>query len=105
MLLKAVCSDNEGEYTCPFEEHCSKHGIKNGRTVPKTPQQNRLVEKMNRTICEKVQSMLSYAKLPKIFWCEAVRTTADIINLSLAYALEMDVPEHTWTKKMSVTSM
>ena len=48
---------------------------------------------MNLTICEKVWSMFSYAKLLKIFWHEIV------INLSPAYALEMDIPEHVLTGK------
>ena len=67
LSLKAVPSDNRGEYTGLFEENCGKHGIKHERTVPNTPQQNGLAKIMNRTICEKVRSMLSHAKLSKHF--------------------------------------
>ena len=35
--------------------------------VPKTPELNRLAERMNQTIMERVRSMLAHAKLPKIF--------------------------------------
>ena len=67
-------------------------------TVAKTPQQNGLTER-NRTICENVRSMLSHSKLLKIFWGEAVHIAVEIINLSPAYALEMDDPKRMWTGK------
>ncbi|PKI43124.1 hypothetical protein CRG98_036503 [Punica granatum] len=54
MKLKCVRSDNGGEYRGPFENYCRIHGIKLERTVPKTPQQNGLVEMMNRTIVERM---------------------------------------------------
>ena len=67
MSLKAICSDNGGEYTCMFDEYCRKHEIKHERTISKTLQQNELVKRMNYTIYEKVWSILSHAKLLKIF--------------------------------------
>lgn len=70
------------EYINLFKEYYRKYRIKNEKTLTKTPQQNELAVRMNRSICERVRSMLSYAKLSKIFWSEAVRTAADIINLS-----------------------
>lgn len=92
MKLKCVRSDNGGEYRGPFEEYCRKYGIKLEKTVPKTPQQNGLAERMNRTITEKVRSMLSHAKLPKSFWRKAVKTPVHLINLSPSVPLDGDVP-------------
>ena len=43
--------------------------------------------------------MLSNANLSKIIWGEAVRTKINIINLSLVYALEMDVIERLRTRR------
>jgi len=43
--------------------------------------------------------MLLHAKFLKIFWGEVVRIAADITNLSLTYALKMDVQERMWTGK------
>jgi len=54
---------------------------------------------MDRTIDKKVWSILSYAKLPKIFWGEAMCSTIDIIYLSPAYTSEMDVSWHVCTEK------
>ena len=65
--LKAVGADNGGEYRCPFESYCKLHGIRLEKTVPKTPQQNGVAEKMNRTIEDWIRCMLSNSKLPKSF--------------------------------------
>ena len=65
--LRAVRADNGGEYRGPFENYCKLHGIRLEKTVPKTPQQNGVVERMNRTIEERIRCMLSHSKLPKSF--------------------------------------
>jgi len=41
-----------------FNGFCTERGIKRHRTCAYTPQQNEVVERMNRTIMEKVRSML-----------------------------------------------
>ena len=43
--LKYVRADNDGEYRGPFEQYCRSHGIRLEKTVPKTPQQNGVVER------------------------------------------------------------
>ena len=43
--------------------------------------------------------MLSYAKLPKSFWGEAMRATVGLINLSPSYSLEGDILERVWIGK------
>ena len=50
-----------------------------------------IAERMNRTIQEKVRSMLSNAELPNGFWAEAVATAVHLINKYL--------PVRFWTKK------
>ena len=65
--LKAVRADNGGEYRCPFENYCELHGIRLEKTVHKTPQQNGVAERINRTIEERIRCMLSHSKLPKSF--------------------------------------
>ena len=43
--------------------------------------------------------MLSHSKLPKSFWGKAMRTSIDLINLSLPVPLKGDVPKRVCTKK------
>ena len=88
--LKAVRADNEGEYRGQFEEYCRSKGIRIEFTVPKTPELNGLAERMNRTIMERVWSMLAHAKLPKTFWAEALTTATYVINRSPSVPLEGD---------------
>ena len=97
--LKCVRSDNGGEYLGPFDEYCNSLGIRHQRTVKKTPQQNGVAERMNRTIVERIRCMLSHAKLSRTFWGEAMRTAVDLINLSPSNPLLGDVPERVWRGK------
>ena len=60
---------------------------------------NGVVERMKRTIEERIRCMLSYSKLPNSVWGEAVRTSIDLINLSPSVPLKGDVPKRVWTGK------
>ena len=91
--LKYVKANNGGEYKGPFEQYCRSHGIRLEKTVPKTPQQNGVAKRMNRTVCDRIRCMISYAKSPKSFWGEAMRIAVDLINLSSSHPLEGDIPE------------
>jgi len=53
LKLKCLRSDNGGEYIDGgFKEYCAVNGIRMEKTVPGTPQQNGIAERMNRTINE-----------------------------------------------------
>lgn len=97
--LKCLRTDNGGEYIGTFAAYCKSHGIRHEKVPPKTPQMNGVAERMNRTIAEKVRSMLSQAKLPKSFWGEAVRTAVDLINLSPSRPLNGEIPDEIWYGK------
>ena len=98
--LKCLRSDNGGEYTSKeFDSYCKRQGIRHEKTVPRTPQHNGVAERMNRTIMERVRSMISMAKLPKPFWGEAVRAACYLINRSPPAPLNFEVPEKIWSGK------
>lgn len=95
--LKCLRTDNGGEYTSnEFENFCSQHGIRHEKTEPGTPQHNGVAERMNRTIVEKVRSMLNMSKLPKSFWAEAVKTAVYVINRAPSVPLGFEIPEKAW---------
>ncbi|KAH9302162.1 hypothetical protein KI387_013745, partial [Taxus chinensis] len=53
LKLKCLRTDNGGEYcNNEFDDYCSKNGIRRQKTVLGTPQQNGVLERMNRTIME-----------------------------------------------------
>jgi transposase InsO family protein len=63
--LKCLRSDNGGEYcNKEFDDYFSYHGIRREKTVLRTPQENGVSERMNRTIMERARSMRLYASLP-----------------------------------------
>ena len=96
--LKAVRVDNEGEYRGQFKEYCRLKGIRLEYTMPTTPEFNGLAERMNRTIMDRVWSMLAHAKLSKTFWVEALMTATFVINRSPSTPLD-GVPQRVWTYK------
>ena len=72
--IKVLRTDNEGEYKSDqFLKVCQDCGIVRHFTVRKTPQQNEVSKRMNKTLVEKVCCMLSNAELGRKFWVEAVK--------------------------------
>nr|GFA78080.1 hypothetical protein [Tanacetum cinerariifolium] len=51
----------------------------------KTPQQNRVVERRNRTLVEAARTMLTFANLPLFLWAEAIATTCFTQNHSIIH--------------------
>ena len=43
--LKSIIVDNGGEYRGPFQQYCRSHDIRLDKMIPKTPQQNGVVER------------------------------------------------------------
>jgi hypothetical protein len=66
-------------------------------TIPSTPQQNGLAKRMNRTLLERVRSMLTGSGMPKKFWAEAVTTAAYLINRSPSSYVVLKKPMEAWS--------
>ncbi|KAK2445742.1 putative mitochondrial protein [Trifolium repens] len=79
-ILK-VRSDHGGEFENePFATFCEDHGIVHEFSAPRTPQQNGVVERKNRSLQEMARTMMHETKLAKHFWAEAVNTACYIQN-------------------------
>ena len=50
-----------------FDEYCNDQGISHNFSAPRTPQQNGVVERRNRTLEEMARTMLCENNLPKYF--------------------------------------
>nr|GEW68987.1 DNA-directed DNA polymerase [Tanacetum cinerariifolium] len=57
-----------------MNEFCTKKGIRKEFSNARTPQQNGVAERRNRTLIEAARTMLADAKLTVSFWAEAVNT-------------------------------
>nr|GEW29934.1 hypothetical protein [Tanacetum cinerariifolium] len=62
---------------------CEDKGIKREFNVARTPQQNGVAERRNRTLIEAARTMLVHSKLPTTFWAEAVNTACYVLNRAL----------------------
>ncbi|GJU82196.1 putative ribonuclease H-like domain-containing protein [Tanacetum coccineum] len=63
-----------------MDEFCRDKGIKREYSVARTPQQNGVAERKNRTLIEAARTMLADSKLPTTFWAEAVSTACYVQN-------------------------
>ncbi|GJV35431.1 retrovirus-related pol polyprotein from transposon TNT 1-94 [Tanacetum coccineum] len=63
-----------------MDDFCREKGIKREYSVARTPQQNGVAERRNRTLIEAARTMLADSKLPTTFWAEAVSTTCYVQN-------------------------
>lgn len=96
--LRTFRSDNGGEYiSSEFEEYLKSQGIRHEYTIPKTPEQNGVAERMNRTLVEKVRCMLADSGLPKVFWAETLSTATYLHNRSPTKPLGGVTPSEAWT--------
>ncbi|GKA23564.1 putative zinc finger, CCHC-type containing protein, partial [Tanacetum coccineum] len=60
-----------------------EEGIENQTSAHRTPEQNGVVERRNRTLVEAARMMLSASKLPLFFWAEAIATACYSQNRSI----------------------
>ena len=103
--IKILRSDNGGEYTSKeFSNYLKEKGIQHQLSVPRTPEQNGVSERMNRTIQETARCMIHNAGLDKKFWAEAVCTAVMIRNRSPTVAVDNMTPyECFYGKKPDVS--
>lgn len=98
--IKTLHTDNGGEYVNHrFKKFLDENGIQHLRTMPYTPQQNSIAERYNRTICEKVRSMLNYAGLGPEYWAEAILTATYIRNRCPTNSRDGKIPEEIWSDR------
>nr|GEY07553.1 retrovirus-related Pol polyprotein from transposon TNT 1-94 [Tanacetum cinerariifolium] len=69
-------------------------GILHQTSVARTPEQNGVVERRNRTLVEAARTMLSDAKVPLFFWAEAIATACFTQNRSLVILRHEKTPYH-----------
>nr|GEX93927.1 ribonuclease H-like domain-containing protein [Tanacetum cinerariifolium] len=82
--VKIIRIDNTTEFkNHDLNQFCGMKGIKREFSVARTPQQNGVAERKNRTLIEASRTMLSDLLLPIPFWTEAVNIVCYVQNMVL----------------------
>jgi len=79
--IGAIRSDHGGEFQNEkFISFCNKLGIFHNFFAPRTPQQDGVVERKNRSPEELARTILNDFALPKCFWVDAMSIACYVMN-------------------------
>nr|GEW15336.1 integrase, catalytic region, zinc finger, CCHC-type, peptidase aspartic, catalytic [Tanacetum cinerariifolium] len=103
--VRYVRTDNGTEFVNhTMTEYYERIGIFHQKSVPRTPQQNGVVERWNRTLVEAARTMLIFSKALMFLWAEAVATACYTQNRSLIHTRHHKTPyELVHNKKPDLT--
>nr|GEZ22345.1 hypothetical protein [Tanacetum cinerariifolium] len=92
-----------------LDAYFAAEGILHQTSVARTPKQNGVVKRRNRTLVEADRTMLSAAKVHLLFWAEAIATSCFTQNCSLVVSKSSavttaDAPNKYPTQAPTVTS-
>ncbi|KAI3715584.1 hypothetical protein L6452_22570 [Arctium lappa] len=98
--VKVIRSDNGTEFkNHDLNTFCEEKGIERQYNAPRTPQQNGVAERRNRTLIEAARSLLADSKLPITFWTEAVNTVCYVQNRVLVVKPKNKTPYELLNKR------
>nr|GEY43995.1 putative ribonuclease H-like domain-containing protein [Tanacetum cinerariifolium] len=81
LKFKVIRCDNGTEFkNSDLNPFCGLKGIKREFSIPRTPQQNGIAERKNRTLIKAARTLLADSLLPISFWAEAVNTACYVQN-------------------------
>ncbi|KAJ9541607.1 hypothetical protein OSB04_028113 [Centaurea solstitialis] len=82
--VRKIRSDNGTEFrNAKLQSFLEEVGITHNFSAVRTPQQNGVVERKNRTLVEAARSMMAHSGVPQQFWAEAVSTACYTQNRTL----------------------
>nr|GEV61912.1 putative ribonuclease H-like domain-containing protein [Tanacetum cinerariifolium] len=91
-ILK-IRTDNGTEFkTEKLRAFYAKLGIFHKTSIARTPQQNGVVERRNRTLVEAARTMLIFSKAPEFLWVEAIATACFTHNRSIVHTRHNKTP-------------
>ncbi|GKF16192.1 retrovirus-related pol polyprotein from transposon TNT 1-94, partial [Tanacetum coccineum] len=103
--VRYVCTGNGTKFVNKdLTDYYKRVGIFHQKTVLRTPQQNGVVKRQNRTLVEAARIMLIFSKAPMLLWVEAVATACYTQNRSLIHTRHDETPyELVHDKKPDLT--
>ncbi|GJW04868.1 putative ribonuclease H-like domain-containing protein, partial [Tanacetum coccineum] len=101
--VKTIRCDNGTEFkNRDIIELCGSKGIKREYSNARTPQQNRVAKRKNRTPIEAARTMLADLFLPNNFWAEVVSTACYVLNRVLVTKPQNKTPYELITGKIPI---
>ncbi|GJV31368.1 hypothetical protein Tco_1391768 [Tanacetum coccineum] len=86
LQVQRVRTDNGTEFkNKTLAKFFDEVGISQQFSAARTPQQNGVVERRNRTLVEAARTMLTFANLPLFLWAEAIATACFTQNRSIIH--------------------
>ncbi|GJZ90647.1 retrovirus-related pol polyprotein from transposon TNT 1-94 [Tanacetum coccineum] len=83
-----IRTDNGTEFkNATLKAHYEKLGIMQQFSTARTPQQNGVVERRNRTLVEAARTMLIFSRLPEFLWAEAVKRIENGVKIDLWHVI------------------
>ncbi|GKD50704.1 putative ribonuclease H-like domain-containing protein, partial [Tanacetum coccineum] len=80
LMKKMYCLVVTDDFSRVMNQFCEMKGIKREFSVARTPKQNRVAKRKNKTLIEAARTMLADLKLPTTFWVKAVNTACYFQN-------------------------
>nr|GEX11733.1 ribonuclease H-like domain-containing protein [Tanacetum cinerariifolium] len=77
---RVACQKGKQHSLLEMDEFYGQKGIKREYSIARTPQQNGVAERKNKTLIEAAKTMLADSLLPTMFWAEAVNTACYVLN-------------------------
>ncbi|GKA54651.1 putative reverse transcriptase domain-containing protein, partial [Tanacetum coccineum] len=103
--VKVIRCDNGTEFkNRVMNQFCEMKGIEREFSVARTPQQNRVAKRKNRTLIKAARTMLADSKLPTTFWAEAVNTACYVQNRVLVIKPQNKTPYEIFLGRIPVLS-
>src|ERR1700721_167985 len=78
---------------------CEEHEIRREFSTARTPQQNGVVERMNRTVQQMAHAMLDESGTLATFWGEAAHAVVVILNKTNVRVNSTQTPHELWNGK------
>nr|GFC62314.1 retrovirus-related Pol polyprotein from transposon TNT 1-94 [Tanacetum cinerariifolium] len=93
--VRVVRTDKGTEFlNQTLHAYFAAEGIQHQTSVARTPEQNGVVKRRNRTLVEAARTMLSATKVPLFFWAKAIASACFTQNRSLVIPRHEKTPYH-----------
>nr|GFA64502.1 retrovirus-related Pol polyprotein from transposon TNT 1-94 [Tanacetum cinerariifolium] len=104
--VRVVRTDKGTEFmNQTLHAYFAAEGIQHQTSVARTPKQNGVVERQNRTLVEAARTMLSAANVPLFFWAEAIATACFTQNRPIRHgSVKLPGSPSFWCKLLWITA-